>query len=293
MSIFSRPSAYQQRVALLAEQDALKAELNANICDQGPRHDRLHNALNAVRGHQNQGRPVPPNLTEAVEDARLALQEGDARQEAIQARLAELADELAKPLTLSAGDIKAHAKTLKETRERLAKLETAREAHAAALAELEAVDDPRPLLPVQRAEIQAGILAGDSNAADLERFDAQSAPIIAEAEAHQRRLTEARQIAEALDGKLSAVRAELDASQSLTAECKIAVLTAEITQARTEHEAAHKALLTARQRFDGLAGLLQQLGRPAPPAALDQPMSSWEAAQIETARLQGLHPALF
>ncbi len=293
MNLFSRPSAYEQRVALLAERDALKAELNANIGDQGPRHDRSHTALNAVRGHQGQGRPVPPKLTEEADNARLAMQEGDARQEAIRSRLAEIADELAKPLALSAADIKAHAKTLKETRERLAKLETAREAHAITLAQLEAVDDPRPLLPAQRAEIQAGILAGDGNAADLERFDAQSAPVIAEAAAHQDRLIEARQIAEALDGKRSAVQAELDASQSLTAECKISVLTAEIATARLDLEGAHKALLTARQRFDGLADLLRHLGRSAAPAVLDAPVEAWQAAQIEATRLRGLHPALF
>lgn len=292
------PAVVIQRDQHQAEAAALRSEANELTRALGPLREAANDALNHLQGQigRDTGRPDTPAATAARAEYRAAMDaEGSAhaRLEEIAIRRAELEELLHQPLALSGREISAHGKALAAARDRITTLREAVSKQEAGIAELEAVPDPRPELATKRAMLQADVMTGDATDADLAKFDADHARIAADAAIHEQTLTNARAIAQALAAKLGAAQADLDALGPITVECRVAPLSGELEPAREALETAHRAYLAARSRFDGLADLLRQQGRTAPPVALDEPNAPWRASGFEAERMRTAHPLIF
>lgn len=281
-------STFEKRQALVAEQAALQAELRELATNHGARRAAHQAALNEVRGFMaryGSDSPALAEKSEAAEAARLAMIEGDDRQDFVTIRLAEIHDELSKPLTISAGDIKKHLGALGSAAERIAKLETALASQRETVARLAETEDPRPELAEKRASLQADVAIGDKTQGDLDRFDSETGNLFAAADAAAHALVEAQSIAEALEAKLAQAESESGSLAAMSIECRVSILARELADASTAHTKAAAVELQARERANGLAYLLQRANRTAATVSPADGRDDHASAQVEAQRL--------
>lgn len=310
MKLFTKPAesspalvALRQRRALLTERAALSAELNELTARRPPLEGDKVEALQRLGGadgrwerETKRSGPEPAYLVAAREDVAAAdavLEASIARQAEIRTRRDEIDARLSRPAALSPADLKAHGKVLAAARARLDKIDTARLRQLAEVAKLEAVEDPRPALARQRAELQASLLLEDIEAAAIEEHDRQAAKAILHAEEQARALAAARQVLDALDAQFQAAEAELYELEEANAEARVTILAAELEPARAALAKAHQAAIDARARVEGIARLLTLAQRAPDPLELPGPLDATTAAMREQTRLAAAYPELF
>lgn len=295
--------ALRQRRALITERAALSAELNELSAHRPPlERDKVEalQRLGSIEGRwardTNRTGPEPAYLVAAREDVAAAdavLEANVARQAEIRTRRDEIDALLSRPAALSPADLKAHGKALAAARARLDKIEAARQQQLSKVATLEAVEDPRPDIACQRAELEAALLLGDIEAAAIEEHDRQVAKTIAQAEEQANALAAARQVADVLDAQFQAAEAELYEMEESNAEARATILAAELAPARADLAKAHQAAIDARARVEGIARLLTLAQRAPDPLELPGPLDAATAAMREQTRLAAAYPELF
>ena len=295
--------ALRQRRALITERAALSAELNELSAHRPPlERDKVEalQRLGSIEGRwardTNRTGPEPAYLVAAREDVAAAdavLEANVARQAEIRTRRDEIDALLSRPAALSPADLKAHGKALAAARARLDKIEAARQQQLSKVATLEAVEDPRPDIACQRAELEAALLLGDIEAAAIEEHDRQVAKTIAQAEEQANALAAARQVADVLDAQFQAAEAELYEMEESNAEARATILAAELAPARADLAKAHQAAIDARARVEGIARLLTLAQRAPDPLELPGPLDAATATMREQTRLAAAYPELF